>query len=123
MITLPALSSVKTINRGLQLSKHTEFNKLFNYILNSIFLSSKRIVLDRLEGKSIYVRIIRPKGISDVNEVVFSEFFGKIMTTKLTVTCKWNKEEKVLEYDFILDDKVKGIIKILDLPENITANV
>ncbi|MHA1723043.1 MAG: hypothetical protein ACTSXW_08205 [Candidatus Baldrarchaeia archaeon] len=105
------------------MSKHTEFNKLFNYILNSIFLSSKRIVLDRLEGKSIYVRIIRPKGISDVNEVVFSEFFGKIMTTKLTVTCKWNKEEKVLEYDFILDDKVKGIIKILDLPENITANV
>jgi len=105
------------------LSKHTEFNKLFNYILNSIFLSSKRIVLDRIEGKSIYVRIIRPKGISDVNEAVFSEFFGKIMTKKLTVTCKWNKEEKVLEYDFILDGKVKGVIKILDLPENITANV
>ena len=105
------------------MSKHTEFNKLFNYILNSIFLSSKRIVLDRIEGKSIYVRIMSPKGISDVNEAVFSEFFGKIMTTKLTVTCKWNKEEKVLEYHFTLDDKVKGVMKVLDLPENITTNI
>lgn len=105
------------------MSKHAEFNKLFKYILNSIFLSSKRVVLDRLEGNSIYVRIIHPKGISDINEAVFSEFFGKIMTKKLTVTCKWNKEERTLEYHFTLDDKVRGVVKILDLPEKIATNI
>jgi len=45
------------------------------------------------------------------------------MTTKVTVTCKWNEEERTLEYHFILDDKVKGVMKVLDLPENITANI
>ena len=105
------------------MSKHTEFDKLFNYIINSALSSSKRIVLDRIEGRAIYIRIKRPKGISDINEAIFSDFFGKIMTTKLTVICEWNQSEKVLEYHFTLNDKVKGIVKILDLPENITTNI
>lgn len=105
------------------MSKHTEFNKLFNYILHSALLNSKRTVLDRIEGTIIYIRIKRPRGISDINEAVFSDLFGKIMTKKLTVICKWNKKEKVLEYRFTLNDKVKGIVRVLDLPENITASI
>jgi len=108
---------------GFILSKHAEFHKLFNYILHSAILNSKRIILDRLEGTTIYIRIKRPRGITDINEAVFSDLFGKIMTRKLTITYEWNEKEKVLEYHFILDDKIKGIVKILDLPENIAANI
>jgi len=105
------------------LSKHAEFHKLFNYILHSAILNSRRIILDRLEGTTIYIRIKRPRGITDINEAVFSDLFGKIMTRKLTITYEWNEKEKVLEYHFTLDDKIKGIVKILDLPENIAANI
>jgi len=86
-------------------------------------LNSRRIILDRLEGTTIYIRIKRPRGITDINEAVFSDLFGKIMTRKLTITYEWNEKEKVLEYHFTLDDKIKGIVKILDLPENIAANI
>lgn len=108
---------------GFILSKHAEFHKLFNYILHSAILNSRRIILDRLEGTTIYIRIKRPRGITDINEAVFSDLFGKIMTRKLTITYEWNEKEKVLEYHFTLDDKIKGIVKILDLPENIAANI